>query len=161
MLELARQIIERETSPDPGAPEELAHSIERAFGRLEELMITLVGSVGFGAVMDRALHQTRGVYPWLAKVEVSSSATVLIRGQTSESAEKGRGRILALVMIGGLPEAVEQEGAARVREGTAALLANTIGLLCGFIGEDLTFRLLRRVWAELPRARTGSGPEEA
>ena len=59
-----------------------------------------------------------------------------------------------------LSETVQQEGAEKTRAGAALLFANTIGLLCSFIGDDLTFRVLERAWPELPKA-TSSERERA
>jgi hypothetical protein len=52
-------------------------------------------------------------------------------------------------VIKGLPAIIEREGPKVVAECAVALFANVISLLCSFIGEDLTFRLVRRVWTDL------------
>jgi hypothetical protein len=48
---------------------------------------------------------------------------------------------------------VEREGVERTTAGATLLVANLIALLCAFIGEQLTFRVLARVWPALLEAR--------
>ena len=50
----------------------------------------------------------------------------------------------------------------QVQEGIGAVLANLIGLLDTFIGEDLALRLVREAWPDAPRPNnTDSETQEA
>jgi hypothetical protein len=135
---LARQIIARE-SAGRDTPLELAQGLEGAFGRLHKLTSSLVGTVGFGAVMSRAIHVTKASRPFLSTAELEVSDTLRIKG---------------------FDEIIEREGAARVTACAADLLGNVLSLLCAFIGEDLTFRLVRRIWTDLPEDDSGARSEE-
>jgi hypothetical protein len=64
ILSLSRKIIEQETAGRT-TNAELGTGIEAAFGRLHELMSSLVGTVGFGALIARAIHLTKPSFPWL------------------------------------------------------------------------------------------------
>ena len=96
------------------------------------IIIAQVAGSGTGAGTPTA--------PWLATVEVTASEMVVMKG---------------------LAEAIEREGAAEVGRGAAALLEAVLRLLGGFIGEGLTLRLVRRIWADLPPPGAGSGTEES
>lgn len=48
----------------------------------------------------------------------------------------------------GLADAVAGIEVARIRDSLAALLTNIVGLVMTFIGENLTFRLVRQEWPE-------------
>jgi hypothetical protein len=129
---LARQIIDRETAGRE-TPADVAQGLEGAFQRLYQLMSTLVGHVGFGAVMSRAVHLTNAGRPTLGvELQVTKAGAIM-----------------------GLPEHIEREGAAHAVAYAADLLANVIALLCDFIGEHLTFRLVARIWTDLPGGHAG------
>lgn len=130
---LARQIIEREIAGRE-TPAALAEALDAAFGRLYHLMSALVGHVGFTAVMSRAAHLTKAGRP---------------------SAGPGL-RVTATGTIAGLAEHIEREGAPATTAYVEDLLANVMSLLCAFIGEALTSRLVGRVWTDLPGVGAGT-----
>ena len=146
---LARWVIAHETDGASDA-RSVATAIERAFGKLEKQLVGLVGVAGFQALIARAVHLTRPRWRWLEARRVHASASLVIE-KADESV--GRARVDATIAIDGLADAVSREGEAQVKEGSAALLATTVDLLCSFIGAGLTFRMLRRAWPELPHAR--------
>lgn len=130
---LAQEIIDRETAGRE-APAEVAQALEGVFQRLYQLMSTLVGHVGFAYVMSRADHLTKAAGPALRwELQVTTTGTIV-----------------------GLAEHIEREGAAQVVTYAVDLLANVIALLCAFIGDDLTFRLVGRIWTDLPGGGTGT-----
>ncbi len=136
---LSRRIVERELAGRAG-PAEIAAGIEGVFRQLYQIMATVIGPLGFQAVLTRAVHLTRRDYPGLGACEIACGDTFVMRG---------------------ISEMIEREGADQAGAAAVALLDHIIALLCSFIGEDLTLRLLRRGWAGLPGGGEGSGAEEA
>ncbi|WP_437623845.1 hypothetical protein [Sorangium sp. So ce1151] len=136
---LSRRIIEHEIAGRE-APADIAQGIEGAFRRFYLVMSTVIGPAGFQAVLTRAVHLTRRSCPGFNACDVTCGDTVVVRG---------------------MAELVEREGAAQASAAAVVLLDNIITLLGNFIGEDLTFRLLRRGWTGLSDGAEGSGAEEA
>ncbi|WP_433933475.1 hypothetical protein AB3662_03940 [Sorangium cellulosum] len=136
---LSRRIIEHAIAGREG-PADVAAAIEGAFRRLNQVMSTVIGPIGFQAVVTRAVHLTRRASPGFDACNVTCGDTVVMTG---------------------ISELIEREGAAQAGAAAAVLLANVIALLCSFIGEDLTFRLLRRGWTALPGDAESPGAEEA
>jgi hypothetical protein len=138
VLELSRRIMGREIGGRE-APEEIVAAIEVAFHRLCEALFNLVGHAGGQALLARAIDLTRREFGWLEAVLVEAGVCIKFNN---------------------MAERVVRESAPRVIDCAATLLANLIGLLCAFIGEDLTMRLVARIWAEVPRGHAGPGFKE-
>ncbi|XXY18957.1 hypothetical protein WME88_04805 [Sorangium sp. So ce216] len=136
---LARRIIEHEIAGRE-MPADIAAGIEGAFRRLYQVMSTVIGPMGFQAVVTRAVHLTRRAFPAFNACDVTCGDTVVMKGMS---------------------DMIEREGAAHAVAAAVLLLDNVIVLFCSFIGEDLTFRLLRRGWTGFPGGAEGSGAEEA
>lgn len=96
--------------------------------KLRPELSTFLGRVGFGALLSRALALASADAPWLRALHVDVDGSL-----------KGRN------------EPGAQAGANEQLEGGTILLAQLLGLLVTFIGEELTLRLLREVWPKLPR----------
>ena|SRR5437899_1682237 len=95
----------------------------QVFDKLRPHLATLMGSGGFRALLSRALA--------LANAEVSWLSAVHVKGDGS---------------LEGLKELRAQIDPAEFFEGSVILLAQLLGLLVAFIGENLTVRLVREVW---------------
>ncbi len=85
-----------------------------------------MGKLGFRALLSRALALAGAEVPWLRAVQVKAD----------DSFE-------------GLSDLRTQVDASELFEGRVVLLAQMLGLLVAFIGEDLTLRLVREVWPKL------------
>jgi hypothetical protein len=85
-----------------------------------------MGATGFRALLTRALSMAQEEAPWLRvmQVKLDGSFEILDELATQDSGESA--------------------------EGGLALVANFVGLLVAFIGEDLTLRLIREVWPNCP-----------
>jgi hypothetical protein len=94
--------------------------------KLRPQLATLMGSVGFRALLSRALALTNAEVPWLRAVRVKADGS-----------------------FEGLDELGAQIDPDKIFEGRIVLLAQLLGLLVAFIGEDLTLRLVREVWPKL------------
>ena len=95
--------------------------------RLRPQLTSLTGNGGFQALLTRALALARVEVPWLRAVQVKADGS-----------------------LDGLTELQAQLTPAEFLEGKVVLLAQLLGLLVAFIGENLTLRLVRQVWPQVP-----------
>ena len=98
-----------------------------AMERLRPHLAALMGGVGFSAFLTRALTLSITAFPWLREITVNADGS--FRGFNELEAQVKPGTLI---------------------EGCVAVFANLLGLLEALIGEDLTLRLVRDVWPELP-----------
>ena len=101
-----------------------------AFHIWEELrphLATLMGDGGFRALLARALVLASAEAPSLRAVYVKADGT-----------------------LAGLEKLQAQLDANQLFECNIVLLAQLLGLLVAFIGENLTLRLMREVWPKVP-----------
>jgi hypothetical protein len=94
--------------------------------KLRPHLATLLGNVGFRALLSRALALANTDVPWLRAVHVKTDGS-----------------------FEGLDELEAQVDPDEIFEGCVVLLAQLLGLLVAFIGENLTLRLVREVWPKL------------
>jgi hypothetical protein len=94
--------------------------------RLRPHLARLMGKVGFRELLSRALVLANAEVPWLRAVRVKADGS-----------------------FEGLDELGAQVGPDEIFEGRVVLLAQLLGLLVTFIGEELTLRLVREVWPKL------------
>ena len=132
---VARRIIARELARFEGH-DALPQAVEHAFHQLEGLMACLVGAVGYRTLTLRAIHLAGAELPWLSEVELPLPLSRVTLSQT-----------------------IPQVGEDQVRAGAETILGHIVDLLCTFIGKDLTFRLIRRVWTDVFDPDAGSSSE--
>jgi hypothetical protein len=94
--------------------------------RLRPQLATLMGNIGFRALLSRTLALANAEFPWLRAVHVKAEGS-----------------------LEGFEELGAQVPPDEIVEGCVVLLAQMLGLLVAFIGEDLTLRLVRDVWPKL------------
>lgn len=94
--------------------------------KLRPQLATLMGNIGFRALLSRTLALAIPEFPWLRAVHVKAEGS-----------------------LEGLDELGAQVDPDQIFEGCVVLLAQMLGLLVAFIGEDLTLRLVREVWPKL------------
>jgi hypothetical protein len=92
--------------------------------KLRPHLMTLVGNNGFRALLSRSLALASAEAAWLRAVRVKADGTL-----------EG-------------PPNIQTQGA-EVHEGGVVLVAQLLGLLVAFIGENLTLRLVREVWPKV------------
>ena len=102
--------------------------------KLHPPLATLMGNIGFRSLLSRALVLAGTDVAWLRAVHVKSDGS-----------------------LAGLDELATQVGPDEIVEGCVVLLAQLLGLLVTFIGENLTLRLLREVWPKLSLDDLDSG----
>ena len=98
----------------------------RAGEKLRPHLATLMGNIGFRALLSRALVLTNADVPWLRAVHVKTDGS-----------------------FEGFEELGAQIDPDEFLEGCVLLLSHLLGLLVAFIGEELTLRLVHEVWPEL------------
>ena len=94
--------------------------------KLRPQLATVMGNAGFRALLSRALALANAEIPWLRAVHVKADGS-----------------------LEGLHELGERVDPDEIYEGRVVLLAQLLGLLVAFIGEELTLRLVREVWPKL------------
>ena len=128
MREFAKRLIAHESATKSGQTELTAALL--VCNRLRPHLATLMGNIGFKALLSRALT--------LAAAETPSLLTLRINADGSF-------------------ERAEGAGAGSTPEGGVVLVTQLLGLLATFIGEDLALRLVRDVWPKAPFDKTDSG----
>ena len=104
----------------------LTAATERICQRLRQRLTSLIGLLGFAALYTRALHLAKQEYPSLHVVEFRDGTEV---------------RLIGLQQF-----AADVRDPAQAQEALAAILAQFIGLLIAFIGEDLSWRFIDEAW---------------
>ncbi len=120
---LAERLVGQETSPKE-APSETVSSFH-VCERLRQPLSSLTGKAGFQALLSRALTLTKPEFPQLELAKVNAD------GHLEGMAE--------IRMSLSTQEAAQME---------TALVAHIVELLCTFLGEILTIRLLQDVWPD-------------
>ena len=95
--------------------------------KLRPHLAALMGNAGFRALLSRALVLANTDVPWLRAVHVKADGS-----------------------LEGLGELATQVDPDEIFEGCVVLLAQLLGLLVAFIGENFRLRLVREVWPEVP-----------
>jgi hypothetical protein len=131
---LAREMGDRADRADP------VGAAESACRKLSECVARLVTVVAFQALLARALHLARAEFPSLAGVRPGPSPDACLEG---------------------LSERLEGVEPARATEALAAVLANLLGLLATFIGDDITLRVVRDAWPDARLGGADAAAEEA
>lgn len=124
LKQLARRLLAYEVaSTKPSAPETppAFHVFKKFHGPFAKLM----GTTGFRALMARALGLAKAEVPWLGQLQIKDDGSV-------EGLDK-----------------LEGKKAPVIAAGEVALVAQLVGLLMTFIGEELTMRLLHEIWPQL------------
>src|SRR5688572_30005825 len=102
--------------------------------KLRPHLATLVGKAGYRALLLRAVALAGAEVPWLRGVQVKADGS-----------------------FEGLEELHAKLGPEEFIKGRSALLAQLLGLLVAFIGENLTVRLVREIWPRIPIDDLGFG----
>ena len=94
--------------------------------RLRPQLAVLMGQAGFRALLLRALALAGAEVPWLRAIQIA------LDGSVENS-----------------PEAAAQVTPAKMAEGGVVLIAQLLGLMVAFIGENLTVRMMSEIWPKL------------
>ena len=125
MRDFAERLIAYETKSNKSSKTKTATAF-LVGEKLGPHLATFMGKVGFSALLSRALVLAHAEVPWLRAVHVKADGS-----------------------LEGLDGLGAQVNPAEIFEGRVVLLAQLLGLLVAFIGENLTLRLVREVWPKL------------
>ena len=128
LVAIVHDVMERHTHVSADG---LAAAIEDVFSRLRDEATSLVGHVGFVALVGRAVRLSSQEYPWL-----------LTEAEDRVSFPQA-----------GWQLHVDRVGAESALAGATALATQTLCLFVSFIGDDLVVRLAERAWAATGRGR--------
>ena len=123
-LDLAQCLVALEGGDANGAAHP-AGAAERVIQKLTRSLARLIAADGAQAILARALHLARPQFPALQAVRAGRAHEAVLEGTADIQNDSHAGAALRTV------------------------LANQLDLLCAFIGEDLTLRLVREVWPDL------------
>ena len=126
MRDFSERLIAHETRANKSSETETP-AIFLVVEKLRPNLATLMGNIGFRALLSRALVLTNAEGAWLRAVHVKVDGS-----------------------FDGLDELEAHMSSEEIAEGGVVLLAQLLGLLVAFIGESLTLRLVRDVWPKLP-----------
>jgi hypothetical protein len=126
MRDFAERLIAYETRGSKSSETETTAAVFSAGDKLRPQLAMLMGNIGFRALLSRALALANAEVPWLRAVHVKADGS-----------------------LEGLDETEAQADPEEVFEGKVVLLAQLLGLLVAFIGENLTLRLVHEVWPKL------------
>ena len=104
---------------------------------LRNKLSQIIGTLGFHALLNRALMSARPAHPWLAAARAEAGGH-----------------------LAGLPEAVHELGAVEVLSGFVALVSHVLILLHRLIGDDLTQWVIFQIWPDEVLEASLSGPSE-
>jgi hypothetical protein len=135
-----RRFVRRTLVTTAGEKSPTYHQLLHAFGflcqRLRGQLQPLFGAPAVASLFARAHHLTTTEFPWLSDViPVAGDQCALQNGSAAAA--------------GGADE--------NLQEALAALLANEIGLLSAFIGEDLVMPLVQQAWSTSATTDYASG----
>jgi hypothetical protein len=130
----AERLIAHESRANKSSEAETPATVFSVIDKLRPQLATLMGTVGFRALASRALALANDEVSWLRAVHVKADGS-----------------------FEGLRELAKQVTPDEIFEGKAVLLAQLLGLLAAFIGEDLTLQLVREVWPKLPLNNSDAG----
>ena len=125
MRDLAERLIAYEAKGEL-SPQRPGPSCFPVCDRLGPHLMNLMGTAGFRALLSRALALACEQAAWLRAVHVKADGS-----------------------MEGVDELHAQLGADEFMEGRRVLVAQLLGLLVAFIGENLTLRLVREIWPEI------------
>ena len=126
MRDFAGHLIAYETKeyPSSGTNPTAAFLVHEKLG---SYLMTLMGTIGFRALLSRALALANEEVAWLSAVKVKADGS-----------------------MEGVAELHAQLEPDKFREGRMVLSAQLLGLLVAFIGETSTLRMVREVWPKVP-----------
>ena len=125
MRNVAKRLMAHETRENDSS-ETQNPAVFPVFDKLRPQLATLMGNAGFRGLLSRALALANEEVRWLRAVHVKSDGSLT-----------------------GLDELEAQLPAEQFFEGRTVMLAQLLGLLVAFIGEDLTVRMLSAAWPKL------------
>lgn len=136
MRALAERLVAEETRRNKSSEGSPPSVISLVIEKLRPDLLTLMGNMGFRALLSRALAQAGANVPWLSAVHVKSDGSLEGLSQLELEAH------------------LDSE---TIANGRVVLLAELLGLLTTFLGETVTLRVARNIWPNVPLDDLDSG----
>jgi hypothetical protein len=135
MRDLAERLIAYETGENKssGAKTPTAYSV---CDKLRPNLATLMGNTGIHALISRALARAKAEVPSLRAIQVKADGS-----------------------LAGVDKLGVQANPEELARGSLVLVAQLLGLLVAFIGEELTLQLVREAWPKLSLKELEFGKE--
>jgi len=138
---LGQWLLAQELANGGVSEDEVVAAAERACHKLGDRLARLLTMAGYQALLARSLYLAKARFQFLDGVGPGAAPDTCLDG---------------------LRERARDVEPTQLQEGIGAVLANLIGLLDTFIGEDLALRLVREAWPDAPRPNnTDSETQEA
>jgi hypothetical protein len=125
LRKFAKRLIDSEMKANDSSEIKVSAAF-RACEKLHPQLATLMGKLGFRALLSRSLVLGNAELAWLRAVHVKADGS-----------------------LEGLDELERQVAPDEFSEGGVVLLAQLLGLLVAFIGESLVLSLVREVWPKI------------
>jgi len=122
----ARRLVVHETAATKSAGAQKSAAF-RVCEKLRQPLSRLSGVAGFRSLLSRALALANDEACWMKAIHVKADGS-----------------------LEGLEQAQAQLSETEIAEGEVVLIAQLIGLLVTFIGEELTLRLVQESWPDAP-----------
>lgn len=129
LLETIRRLIDVEAGGEIRTPTQGAAIVTRLHEKLALHLAPVVGEAGLDALFSRCIKITKRTFPSLRELETTGSAQSVL-SQFFQHLEKQEPATVGAI--------------------TGSLMVNLVGMLSAFIGEGLTWQLLRNAWPDLP-----------
>jgi hypothetical protein len=133
--DLANWLLMKEIGPVADAAD-VFEAGEQVCQKLSLRLARRVSTDGAQAILSRTLHLARAESPFLTGVRAGRAPDVCLEGVNLEGVDVGE-----------------------VRQGVLAIVCRLLDLLVGLIGEELTLRMVREVWADLPWRQSAQAGE--
>jgi hypothetical protein len=127
MRDIAERLITYEATGNNSSRKKAAANFP-VCDKLRPHLATLMGSTGFRALLLRALARAEEEVPSLRAVQVNADGSLT-----------------------GFDKLEMQAAPDKLAMARVVLVAQLLGLLAAFIGEDLTLRIVRDVWPQMAR----------
>jgi len=129
LRDLAERLIAEEIRQNKSAGDSPTRAISLVIERLRPDLMTLMGRMGFRALLSRALARASAQAAWLSALHVNSDGSFEGLSQLE------------------LETHVDSEA---IAHGRTVLLAQLLESLETFIGEAITLQLVRNIWPKVP-----------
>jgi hypothetical protein len=136
MRAFAKQLLTWEMKANHHGTDSELPAIFRVCERLRLCLTGLSGICGFRALLSRALILSEREVPWMKAIQAKLDGS-----------------------LGGIDEIKERLPQEEIFQGGLVLVAELVRLMVGFIGEDLTLRLVREVWPGASLDNVGQNEE--
>ncbi len=138
LRQIAEAIVASEVQPGAHADLYISSCLDM-FKKIQVQMASLMGGLGFNAVISRALLLAQHDSAWLQFLKVNPDGSLEYAGDAESKWENTSVKAGAVALL----------SESSVRAGAVALLAELLELLAAFIGETLTLHLLGEIWPAL------------